>query len=280
MLSVPRSFSVAILLFSAFCFRSSAQPVELKNATTLAQLGPRGLVSVTDSGSKSRVDLSADEWSMRLGDRALRSQDANPTIRKAAADEVIYEYDLPPYRIEAFYSIKPGWNFISKQLRVKSIPGQSFTVSEVVPWDLRLKTQVQSEFIPTVYVPHFGATLEESRKSLPGKDYGAFLRFENSHGAFLTVQNPFLQVHREDESIIISYAPDMEWQSSWGEFTSDIASIGTYRLTGIRNAREMVKEWHSAPSESATDGMDKAEVEAFSSCVRAFLVVPAPDPIS
>jgi hypothetical protein len=131
-----------------------------------------------------------------------------------------------------------------------------------------------------VYVPQFGANLEQSRKSLPGKDFGEFLRFDGGKGAFLTVQNPFLAVHRESDSITISYDPEMEWQSSWGEFTSDIACIGAYRLTGTRNPREMITEWHVPLSDSPADGMDKAEVEALTACVRAFLIHLAPDPIS
>ena len=126
---------------------------------------------------------------------------------------------------------------------------------------------MQSDFVPSVYVPQFGATLDHSRKSLPGKDYGEFLRFGDGNGAFLSVQNPFLEVNRDGASITISYAPEMEWQSSWGEFASDIACIGAYRLTGIHNAREMVTEWHPAPSQTPADGMT-AEVAA--PRVRAF----------
>jgi len=280
MLRVLRSLCCGILLVSAYCSVSLAQETELRNSTTVARFGARGLISVSDAASESRIDLDSDQWSVTLGTSTLRSEDARRVQRKTAENEVIYDFDLSPYHVQAVYDIKPSWGFISKQLRITSGPGQSFTVNKVVPWELKVETAVQSDFVPSVYVPHFGASLEQSQKSLPGKDYGEFLRFDDGKGAFLTVQNPFLEIHRDGGSITISYAPEMEWQLSWGEFSSDIGCIGAYRLTGMRNAREMMTEWHPAPAQPPSDGMDKSEMEAFTASVRAFLIHPAPDPIS
>ncbi len=271
---------LSFLLLSVFSLVSPAQVMELRNANAKAELGPRGLISLADIASGSSIDLATDEWSVTLNGRTLRSEDAKPSLRKTAENEAVYDYDLSPYRIQVTYSIRPGWAFISKQLRVVSAPAPTFAVDKVALWELKSKTPVQSDFVPSVYVPQFGSSLEQSRKALPGKDYGAFLRFDGGAGAFLTVQNPFLAVHREGDSISISYDPEMEWQTSWGEFASDIACIGAYRLTGTRNPREMITEWHPALSGPSSDGMDKAEVEAFTSCVRAFLIHPSPDPIS
>ena len=280
MLRALRFLCTSAVLFSSLGAIGAAQTFALKNGIASAGLGPRGLTSVTDVASGTRIEIAADEWSITIGERTLRSEDGTPAVRRTGDNEVVYDYDLSPYRIQAVYNINPGWTFVSKQLRVVSAPDNSFSVNAVVPWILKLSTPVQSDFVPSVYVPQFGATLEQSRKSLPGKDYGDFLRFGDGKGAFLAVQNPFLDVHRDGEAITISYKPEMEWQPSWSAFASDIACIGAYPLTGIRNAREMVKEWHLAPPATASDGMDKAEVEAFTACVRAFLIHPAPDPIS
>ena len=280
MLRALRFYTTFVLFCVVLCACSFAQTLELNNGIASAALGPRGLASVTDVASGTRIEIAADEWSMTIGDRKLRSEDATPVLHRTGNSEAVYEYDFSPYRVQAVYTIKPGWTFASKQLRVLSAPDESFRVNEVVPWVLTLKNPVQSDFVPSVYVPHFGATLDESRKSLPGKDYGEFLRFSDGKGAFLAVQNPFLEVHREGEAITISYKPEMQWESRWGEFASDIACIGAYRLTGIRNARELVKEWRPAPVDMTSDGMDRAEVDAFTECVRAFLIHPSPDPIS
>ena len=275
-----RRFFPGLLLLSLLCSIAVAQEFELKNADVVARFGPQGLISVTDLSSASRIELTADEWSISFNQRVLRSGDGAPTVRKSSEGEIIYAYERSPYRVETIYSLEAGRHFISKQLRVKAAPGETFTVTRVIPWEVKVRTPVASDFIPSVYVPQFGSTLEQSRKMLPGKDFGEFLRFAEGQGAFLTVQNPFLEVHRDLQSISISYAPEMEWQTSWGDFASDIASMGAYRLSGVRNPREMTKEWHLAPADTADDGMDKSEVEAFTSCVRSFLIHPAPDPIS
>jgi hypothetical protein len=157
---------------------------------------------------------------------------------------------------------------------------ENFTVRRVEPWNLTLKTEIQSDYQPSVYVPQFGKTIEQSRRDLTGKDYGEFLRFGDNKGAFLLVQNPFLEVHRQANVVTVSYEPEMEWRQAWGQFETDIACIGTYGLTGVRNPREMITEWHLAAPDSLADGMDKAEVDAFTACVREFLISPAPDPIS
>jgi hypothetical protein len=276
----PHAYFALLFLVPALGSACLAQSIELKNAQAVAVFGARGLTSVSDTASGARIDFSADEWSIKVGERTLHSTEATPAVRTTAKDEVTYQYELAPFQVDAVYTIKPGWHFVSKCLRLVRAPGGSFTVTSVVPWQLKLATPITSDFIPSVYTPHLGETLEQSRKTLPGKDYGDFLRFDNGVGAFVSVQNPFLEVRREANDITVSYAPEMEWQSSWGEFTSDTGSIGTYRLSGKRNAREMVHEWHLAPGNTPSDGMDKAEVDAYTECVRAFLIHPAPDPIS
>ena len=275
-----RGSTAWFFFFSALPSFVFAQPAELKNADTLARFGPRGLVSISDIASDSRMDLSADEWSMTIDGKVLRSEDAKPVVRKVADSEITYSYTLPPCRVDAVYSMKRDWHFVSKQLKAECASQTSFKVSEVVPWRLTVDTPVLSDFVPSIYVPHLGLTLDESREKLPGKDFGEFLRFRDLHGAFVTAQNPFLEVRRDAQLVSISYRPDMEWQSSWGAFQSDIGSLGAYRLTGTRNPREMIREWHAATANQPDDGMDKAEVDAFTQCVRAFLISPAPDPIS
>src|SRR6185312_7681981 len=117
-----------------------------------------------------------------------------------------------------------------------------------------------------------GETIAQTRKGLPGKDYGAFLRLANDNGVMLVVQNPYLDVEHHGQSVSINYAPEMPWQASWGAFTSDIACIGPYRLSGQRLPREMILEWKLPPSSNPDDGMDRSEISAFTDCVHAFLL--------
>ena len=191
-----------------------------------------------------------------------------------------YSYRLAGYQIDAVYRLNPGWRFVTKQLKVLHTPGAHFTVHRITSLRMTLKDAIGSTFVPSNYEPQIGQTIAESRRSLPGKDYGVFLRLPKNNGAMLVVQNPYLNVEHHDQSVDIAYAPEMQWQASWGTFSSDIACIGPYHLSGQRLPREMVLEWSLPPSSTPDDGTDRAEIAAFTDCVHDFLIDPSPTPIS
>ena len=217
---------------------------------------------------------------MVVGEVTLRSTDASPVIRETAQNQIIYTYELGGYRVQVIYWLKPCWKFVGKRIEILQAPGTSFMVHKVTPWEVKAQTEVTSDFVPSTYTPQSGATIEESRQDLPSRDFGEFLRMADHQGAILTVQNPFLNVNHSGQTVSIEYSPEMEWQQSWGNFQSDIACIGTYRLTGKRLPREMVLEWQVPPSRLPRDGMDRAEINAFTQCVRAFLIDPVAKPIT
>lgn len=266
-----------VLLFPVSSFSLS---LELSNEVTHASFGINGLLSVEDIESHCSIGIERDGWSMVIDGTTLRSTNAQPEVRKVSAHEIRYTYEIEGFRVEVAYQLRPGWKFVGKQIRVLQAPNANFVVHRVVPWDLKVQQNVDSDFAPSTYVPQLGATIEESRKRLPGKDFGEFLRFSQEQGAMMTVQNPFLEVHRDGRSVTVAYAPEMKWREVWGNFESDIACIGAYRLTGRRFPREMVLEWREPPTQSPQDGMDEAEVGAFTLCVREFLIDPSPAPIS
>ncbi len=77
----------------------------------------------------------------------------------------------------------------------KSAPRNS--ARRVVPWNLIVRSPVASDYVPSAYVPQFGKTIEESRESLPPKEFGEFLRLPDSGGALLVVQNPYQSMQDE-----------------------------------------------------------------------------------
>ena len=257
-----------------------AQTLELKNANVSATFDENGLRAIRDAASGAHVDLARDAWSLAIDNTTVRSGDAQPAVARKNAEEISYDYEMSGYRLEVTYQLRSNWRFVSKRIMVLRAPHASFTVHRVIPWELTVRNAVTSDFVPSTYVPQLGATIEKSRKELPGRDYGEFLRMAGDDGAFLAVQNPFLEVERDGQSVTIGYAPEMEWRQVWGAFSSDIACIGAYHLTGDRKPREMVLEWHLPPSKSPDDGMDDAEIDAFTDCVRAYLINPASAPIS
>ena len=270
---------VFVLLCGLLPFSALAAGVELKNATTSAEFGPNGLLSIENIESHSKIAIARDSWSMVIDGATLRGTEVQPAINKTV-NEITYTYELQGYQVRVVYRLSPGWRFIGKQIEVSRAANPIFTIDKVVPWDVTVDGNVISDFVPSVYVPQVGRTIEQSRKSLPGKDFGEFLRLPEGDGAMLTVQNPFLDVQRQGQSVTIAYAPEMQWKQAWGTFKSDMACMNAYRLTGRRKSREMVKEWHLPPAVMPDDGMDEAEVDAFTECVREFLISPTPDPIS
>ena len=181
-----------LFILSPAC--SFATGLELRNATTIAAFGPDGLLSVENLASHSGVGLARDAWSIVIDTMTLRSTGVQPEVRKVSDGEIAYTYDLEGYRVEVTYRLEPDWRFIGKQIRVLRSPNASFVVHRVVSWDMTAQSAVDSDFVPSIYTPQFGASIEESRKHLPGKDFGEFLRFAGNDGAMLTVQNPYLEV--------------------------------------------------------------------------------------
>jgi hypothetical protein len=280
---MPATHRIVLSLACLFAFlpaNSLAQNLELKNAAVSAEFGPQGLVSIKDAASGARVDVARDAWSLAIGDTVLRSGDQQPSVAKTKAGEVSYDYEISGYRIQVTYRLGATWSFVGKQIKVLRAPNANFTVHRVVPLDLTVRNAVISDYVPSTYVPQFGGTIEQSRKSLPGKDFGEFLRLAGNEGALLAVQNPFLEVQRDGQSVTVAYAPEMEWRQAWGAFASDTACIGAYRLSGNRKPREMALEWHLPPNQTPDDGMDEAEIAAFTGCVRAFLIDPPAASIS
>lgn len=274
------------ILLGLICIQAAAPKLahaadlNLKNASTIATFGQLGLTSVRNLASDASVNVDTDDWSITIDSTTLRSEDSPPQVKRTAADEITYSYQLSGYRIDAVYRLDPGWRFVTKQLRVLRAPRAEFTVHGISPVSMTLKDAINSTFIPSNYEPQIGLTIAQSRKNLPGKDYGAFLRLPENNGAMLVLQNPYLEVNQHGQSLTIGYAPEMQWEAAWGMFTSDIACIGPYHLSGQRLPREMVLEWNLPPSSTADDGMDRAEIAAFTDCVHNFLIDHSPAPIS
>jgi hypothetical protein len=276
MCRVNRVLRALLCLPVIFPLMAHSANLYLKNASTVAAFDENGLLSVKDIGSGVSSAFSADRWSLTLDSTTLRSTDAAPQIQKTGENEITYNYRISGYRMQAVYRLRPEWHFVTKQLRVLDAPGGTYTVHRVTPIEVELTDAVLSWYVPSSYEPQVGQT----RKRAPAMDYGAFLRFRKDRGLMLVVQNPFLHMERQGQHVSATYAPEMAWQASWGDFASDIACIGPYRLSGQRLPREMVLEWELPPAPTPSDGMDRTEIAAFTNCVRAFLIEPAPAPIN
>ena len=276
MLSIRHAVCLAV-----FCVIGSyaAHGLELKNSQVTAGFGERGLKSLTASGSGEVVYFESDEFAISIDDHRFESGKLTPQVKAGPEDRVTYSYRSGEYAVNAVYEIKPGWRFVSKQLQVIRTPNSSFVVSSVEPLRVGVTEAISSVFKPGTYLPQFGEP-DQWQRQLHTHDFGAFLRFSAQRGLMLLAQNPFLEISREGQNVELHYAPEMQWQSDWGPFVSDLACIGPYRLSGQRIPARMVYEWKVPPASVSDDGADEAEIRAFRDCVAAFLIHAPAKPIS
>ncbi|MGA8027081.1 MAG: hypothetical protein WB992_08035 [Bryobacteraceae bacterium] len=263
-----------ICSLSAAC---AAQSLELKNDRIAAKFGPRGLVSIQQGTAKAR-EIRSDTFSFELDHDRFEGAAAKAEVRQSAPAEISYTFSSNGYIVEVVYRIEPGWQFISKQIRLTSTPRPEFVVHQIRPVDLSFADAIDSVFTPGTYLPQYGPP--RPGWAHPTREFGAFLRFPEKSGVMIVVQNPFLRVDRRQNAISIDYSPEMTWKTGWGPFVSDLACIGPYTLTGNRVPAQMTYEWKLPPRTIVDDGADRGEIDAFTDCVRAFLIHPPREPIS
>ncbi len=272
-----RAVLLLALLSGAYCM--GAQSFELSNARITAVFGPAGLTSITNRTLDRIVHFEDDTFSITIDGLQINGAKLTPTIAPGLPRSLIYTYSFHGYVMRAVYRVEPGWDFVSKQLQVIAAPNNSFFVHSVQPLHESLQEAISSEFTPGAYLPQFGED-SDFAKAIPARKFGDFLRFPQKYGVMLLTQNPFLEISRDNQTVSVSYAADMNWQMKWGAFSSDISCLGLYRLSDERIPAQMMLEWKPPSREPTDDGADLGEISAFSNCVREFLVSPSPKPIS
>ena len=139
-------------LFAFLTVHALAQNLEMNNSVTVVEFGPMGLVSIKDVESGIRVDLARDAWSLALDNRTLRSEDGRPKIKKTATGDIAYDYELSGYRIRVTYRLRAGWRFVGKQIEVVGSPKATFTVHQVVPWEITVRNTAACKCENCVFV--------------------------------------------------------------------------------------------------------------------------------
>ncbi len=276
---VLKLIAVLQCLFLGAVAFAQEQPLRLENTSILATFDKLGLVSMRGEGGSAQTRAMRDSWSLTVGSDVLTSADATPTV-KAAAGQLRYLYSFHGYRIEVIYRLAPEWGFLTKELVILSAPVSHFTVHMVEPLTLQLEEAPEDARVPGADAPQLGMTPEQTRQALPARYFGLFLRFRTApeQGLMLLVENSFLSAERQAHAASLRYAPEMEWDQRWGSFRSDPAVLGPDRLTGRAVASRMPVEWKLGGPEPPPDGLDRGEIDAFTACVRTFLIAPAPEP--
>lgn len=272
-------FIACLAFLSTYATRCGAQGLQLANDELAAEFGPRGLVGITEKKSGAEIQFSHDELAVVLDDRSIGSADLIPTVEKRDG-RLVYHYQHAGYAINATYELQAGWRFLTKRVEVLESPTPTYILKEIEPLRVTVREPIEGDFTPSAYLPQFGASAEGwTRRFAPG-EYGTFLRLKDRRGVMLAVQNPFLAVHRNGQDTTIEYRPEMTWRREWGPWSSDPAVIGIYRQSGKRIPATMVYEWRLPADARPADGADVAEIQAYTECVREFVLHRSVDPIS
>lgn len=257
---------IAGLLLGSAAASATAQRAELDNGRIRAVLGPRGLLALRDLEGDRDFTFPVDGFGIVLDGRSFHSADlADPTLA-ADPESVTYSWSAGPYRLDVIYELRPGWNFVSKQIFATGLRG-AFWVDSVAVFESTLARSPSGVFVPGTRYPDLGTA-----------DYGGALRFADGSGLLIAAQNPFLHFRHTGGAFSLDYAPDMEWRSEYGPFPADRGLLAPYRLAGRRVPATAVPEWRMAAPDS-THWVDRAEIEAFTSLVRAFLLYRPERPV-
>ncbi len=251
----------------------AAGPTILTNGQVTAEFGDAGLLSLTDVDLAQTHRFEEDDFAVTVSGQPFDSRKLPAPSRSTTKTSVTYAWKTGQYRFSVVYTLAPGWHFLSRQVSVVSTPRRTFRVDDVSVIRATVADRIREVFVPKSVRPTLGTG-----------DYGACLRFDGSRGLLVVAQNPFLRFTQTGQGISLAYKPDMSWDLEWGPFVADRALIAPYRLVGRRLPERMLPEWRLPPAgtppgtSDSAQGMDEAEVDAFTDMVRAFLLTKPAEP--
>lgn len=246
------------------CLKASAhgaEQFELNNGQLSAVLDRAGLVRLQLAGSTHHLEVAGDAASLDINGQRLAMPGLPLRGVTAERERVTYSYEANGDRLDIVYELKAGWHFLSKHAVLSLTTDKSIRVGAVEVFRGTLSGPIASEH-------------------RAGRSTGAvFLRLGPTDaapqsGAFLVLQNPFLDWSRTDGEIAMAYAAEIDWHSAYGSFASDRVCIGLYALSGQEYPTRNVPEWkYLEDPERALDNLPKldwAETDSVIRCVEQF----------
>ncbi len=239
----------------------AVQAETLDNGVVSATFEDGELVRLCNAASNRVVELAGDSAMLTVNGEKFAAPGRKLIRTERRQDDLTFSYEAGDKQFQVVYELKPGWHFISKQIRL-ALPALGtcrVDAAEVLRADL--KTPIARE-----------------HKASNGSG-AAFLRLGEANtspefGVFLALQNPFLNWERRDGQIALAYLPDLEWRAEYGPFESDRVCLGLYELSGVEFPAWNLGEWkYVREPERAFDGrplLDMAEFDAMTRCVDAF----------
>jgi hypothetical protein len=261
-------FIRALVAVAAIAPLLNAQSRSLSNGALTAEFDDRGLASLTDTERRAVYRFRREGFAVTLDGHTYASDTLPRPSRRDEPGRVTFTWSVGPYRLAVVYALDPGWRFLSKQVFVASAPAERFHLGDVTVIAATL-----DETPADVYVPR------SPRPELGTGDYGGAVRFADGRGLLAVAQNPFLEFRHEGPAFAVRYVPDVEWRLAYGPHAADRALLAPYRLSGSRLPARLLPEWE-LPRDDEAQGLDRAEIAAFTDMVRAFLLYRPEMPIT
>jgi hypothetical protein len=242
-------------------FAQGAERITLNNGEIAADFDDTGLVRLSVPASTVDLTMTGDSATLTVNGEKLAVPGLKLTGAKRREESVTYTYAAGDKQLEVIYELKPGWQFVSKQLVLTLPAGSTSRVDALEMFRAEVKTPIARE-----------------HKASSGSG-AVFFRLGETNpppkcGAFLALQNPFLKWERKDRQVAMAYTPDLEWRAAYGPFASDRVCLGLYALSGVEFPARNLGEWkYVREPERAFDGkpmLDQAELDAMTRCVDAF----------
>lgn len=255
-----------VLFLSLSASLAQENTATLDNGLIKATFSDHGIVSLHDAKLDRTINFDSDNFIINANDQLITTKSLNACSPSEEDQFTIgYTYETDQFMVKVIYELKPGWRFVTKQIKLLSPDNAEYTVKNI-----------------TVFQGSITNSIDQTYRLTDGR-YGLSLRFkyenENAkpgYGCFVLVQNPFTKYDSQDGNISASYQADMKWKSEYGTFESDRFCIGTYPLTGTSFRADMAYEWSyiEKPDEFVKQGsqIDLAEIQAVTECARAFLL--------
>jgi hypothetical protein len=241
--------------------RVRAESIRLSNQHVQVELNDRGLVSLQDLKSSAKLTFEEDASQLTIDGQTLNLSGMTTVKREAGAQAATYTFQAGTRSLQVQYELQPEWRFVSKRLLVTLPSGESCQIGNISVCQVKLRDVVRSE--------HRASRANGAVFLRCGGEATA-----HSTGAFLALQNPFLDYTRSGQDLNMSYVADMTWNSADGPFASDRVCIGVYPLTGIQTPAHAIGEWQYRPVPATAfdqvPKLDRAEHDAMTSCVAAF----------
>ncbi len=238
----------------------------LENQRLKATITEGRLESLTDLTTGEAFTFQGDRFSVTINGELLDFSKVQPSQLPSAPGIVSFAYALPSARVRLTYELRPGWGFLSKQLRIEPSGRGVFRVNDVSALDVTMS--------PSPSGPIDQLPLSDGRF---GMIYRPAAPSSRSGGSSLIAlyQNPYNVHAATDGRLRGSYAPEMSWDPADGPFETDRLLLAMVARTGRVMPATSVPEWvHVADYDRYLREhpvIDEAESEALVGAVHAFL---------